>query len=209
MKLIKEHLDIGVEVWLKSHYTHKNPDIPCTIIGFERNKSDSMMVDNCNMHSGNRDYYYKKNSSELLPIPEDQPYDKMFILECMIERIAYPDLSKFIGRKVKSLVDNLFSGDLKKGDIGIIMHSSHIKFPKQNILCSQLFYGKDEWNKFELLPEECKLETLELKPWQKAKLEEVFDYTKIFKKEENLLDKYEHQVIKLSKPRTKNKLIIL
>ena len=27
--------------------------------------------------------------------------------------------------------------------------------------------------------------------------------------EENLLDKYEHQVIKLSKPRTKNKLIIL
>ena len=26
---------------------------------------------------------------------------------------------------------------------------------------------------------------------------------------ENLLDKYEHQVIKLSKPRTKNKLIIL
>ena len=64
MKLIEEHLDVGVEVWTKksSGYTHKNESIPCKIIGFNESKS-AVMIDNEASCDGN--YYYDKQGSSL------------------------------------------------------------------------------------------------------------------------------------------------
>lgn len=159
MKLIEEHLDIGTKIWTKegSDYIHEDDSIPCTIIGFNKTKTAALIDNQLNGHSGSDRYYYDKKRNSLGNYNEKEISDRKYISLRDIERIAYPNLSKFIGRKVKLLVGKLIGGSVISGDIGIIKNSDTIDFPSHmNYCATNLFEKKDYWDKFELLPEDYK-----------------------------------------------------
>lgn len=162
MKLIKEHLDIGVEIWTKesSGYSHKDELLPCKIIGFSESKTSVMINNQADGHCGNSNYYYDKQGSSLGDYNGKGINDRRYILISDIERIAYPNLSKFIGRKVRTLRESLYGGSLVVGEIGTITNMSMINFPSSSgYLATNLFYQKKIWDAFELLPEDYKEET--------------------------------------------------
>ena len=123
----------------------------------------------------------------------------------------FPDLSQHIGRYIRALVDNPFSGSgVKKGDVGKIISDCRADFPNRKAYSCTLALSKKHLGvTYELLPEDYSPEQENKKPnvefipgkWYKVELSNKFNhYIKVdsVTEDEIVLD-YEGYVANLNK----------
>ena len=83
---------------------------------------------------------------------------KQYVLKESFEE-EITNLSKYVGRYIKALVDNPNGGSVKAGDIGLIISLSEIDFPSHKGYHHSMALDKKNKDKYELMPEDYKPES--------------------------------------------------